>query len=57
VLHSITYAPDKERLLLEIKKNDSDVVLIDMNLFAEIDGIQTTQKIRSQFDIPVLYKR
>jgi CheY-like chemotaxis protein len=48
--------PDKERLLSEIKKNEPDVVLIDMNLYAKIDGIETTQKIRSQFDIPVLYK-
>ncbi len=47
---------DKEKLSGEIKKNKPDVVLIDMNLYARIDGIETTQKIRSQFDIPVLYK-
>lgn len=51
-----TYASDKEMLLSEIKQNKPDVVLIDMNLYAKIDGIETTQKIRSQFDIPVLYK-
>ena len=46
----------KERLLSEIKRNKPDVVLIDMNLYAKIDGIETTQKIRSRFNIPVLYK-
>ena len=50
-----SYVPDKAMLLSEIKKNKPDVVLIDMNLYARIDGIETTQKIRSQFDIPVLY--
>ena len=51
-----TYASDKEMLLSEIKKNKPDVVLMDLNLYAAIDGIETTQKIRSQFDILVLYK-
>ena len=46
----------KEGLLLEIEKNKPDVVLIDMDLYAKIDGIETTQKIRLRFDIPVLYK-
>ena len=51
-----TFVSGKEGLLSEIKKNKPDVVLMDMNLYAKIDGIETTQKIRSQFDIPVLYK-
>ena len=51
-----TVVSGKRRLLSEIRKNKPDVVLIDMNLYAKIDGIETTQKIRSQFDIPVLYK-
>ena len=50
------YVPDKKLLLYEILRNRPDVVLMDLNLYAEIDGIETTQKIRSQFDIPVLYK-
>ena len=50
-----TFVSGKEGLLSEIEKNKPDVVLIDMNLYAKIDGIETTQKIRSQFDIPVLY--
>ena len=51
-----TYASDKKMLLSEIKKNKPDVVLIDLNLYAKTDGIETTRKIRSQFDIPVWYK-
>ena len=51
-----TFVSGKEGLLSEIKKNKPDVVLIDMDLYAKIDGIETTQKIRLQFDIPVLYR-
>ena len=51
-----TFVSGKEGLLSEIKKNKPDVVLMDLDLYAKIDGIETTQKIRSQFDIPVLYK-
>jgi len=50
-----TFVSDREGLLSEIKKNKPDVVLMGMNLYAEIDGIETTQKIRLEFDIPVLY--
>jgi DNA-binding response OmpR family regulator len=50
-----TYVPDKEGLLSEIKKNNPDVVLMDMNLYAEIDGVEISRKIRSQFDVPVMY--
>jgi CheY-like chemotaxis protein len=51
-----TFVPGKRGLLSEIKKNKPDVVLMDLNLYAGIDGIETTQKIRLQFGIPVLYK-
>ena len=51
-----SYVPDKKRLLYEIKKNKPDVVLIDSNLYAQIDGIKTTRTIRHQFNIPVIYK-
>ena len=50
-----TYVPDKEGVLSEIKKNNPDVVLMDLNLYAEIDGIETTRTIRSQYNIPVMY--
>jgi CheY-like chemotaxis protein len=40
-----TLVSGKRGLLSEIKKNKPDVVLMDMNLYAKIDGIETTQKI------------
>ena len=51
-----SYVPDKKWLLYEIKRNQPDVVLIDPNLYAQIDGINTTRTIRRQFNIPVIYK-
>ena len=52
-----SYVPDKERLLYAIQRNRPDVVLIDPDLYAEIDGIKTARTIRYRFNIPVLYER
>jgi len=51
-----TYVPCKERLLSEIEKNQPDVVVIDPDLYARIDGIETTSRIRQKFKIPIMYK-
>jgi CheY-like chemotaxis protein len=45
----------KEKLFVEIEKIKPDIVLMDMNLYAKIDGIETSRKIRNQFDVPVIY--
>ncbi len=45
----------KEQILSEIERNCPDVVLLDPDLYNKIDVIETAQKIRSQFDIPVTY--
>ena len=45
------------RLFLEIKKTNPDVVVMDLDLYAKINGIETSRKIRSQFDVPVMYVR
>jgi DNA-binding NarL/FixJ family response regulator len=50
-----SYVP-KERLFSEIEKINPDVVVIDLKLYARIDGIDTTEKIRDRFDIPVWYE-
>ena len=42
-------------LLSEIEKNNPDVVVLDLDLYIKIDGIETSRKIRNQFDIPVWY--
>ena len=41
----------------EIEKNNPDVVVMDLDMYAKIDGIKTSQKIRTKFDIPVMYIR
>ncbi|MFC1488828.1 hypothetical protein ACFL6B_03170, partial [Thermodesulfobacteriota bacterium] len=40
-----SFVPDKEELLSQIMINMPDVVLFDLNLYAKIDGIKTTQTI------------
>ena len=43
------------KLFLEIEKTHPDIVVIDLNLYAKIDGIETSRMIRSRFDVPVMY--
>jgi DNA-binding response OmpR family regulator len=44
-----------DRLFIEIERNNPDVVVIDLGLYARIDKIETSRRIRSQFDVPVMY--
>ena len=41
--------------IIFIEKNTPDVVVMDLDLYAKIDGIETSRRKRSQFDIPVMY--
>jgi len=50
-----SYVSSPEKLLLEIGKVKPDVVMMDLYLYAKIDGIKTSQMIRSRFDVPVMY--
>ena len=50
-----SYVSDKEGIISELEKNMPDVVVIDLGLYVRIDGIETSRKIRNQFDIPVMY--
>ena len=43
------------KLFSEIEKTNPDVVVMDLDLHARIDGIETSRLIRSQFDVPVIY--
>jgi len=45
----------KEDLLLEIEKKKPDVVVMDLDLYERMDGIETSWKIRNRFNIPVMY--
>ena len=44
-----------EELFLEIERNKPDVVVMDLDLYAKIDGIETSRIIRNQFHVPVMY--
>jgi DNA-binding response OmpR family regulator len=50
-----SYVSSEENLFLEIEKVKPDVVVLDLDLYAKIDGIETSRKIRSRFDVPVMY--
>lgn len=50
-----SYVSNKERLLSEIERNNPDVIVMDLDLYARIDGIETSKKIRTQFGVPVVY--
>ena len=53
-IDSYTYATG-QGLLLEIKKHNPNVVFLDLNLYAKVDGIRTSKIIRCQYSIPVMY--
>ena len=50
-----SYVSSTEKLLAEIGKVKPDVVVMDLDLYAKFDGIETSQVIRSRFDVPVMY--
>ena len=41
-----SYVSSTEKLLLEIEKMKPDVVVMDLDLYAKIDGIETSRMIR-----------
>jgi len=50
-----SYVSTREKLLSEIEKVKPDVVVVDLNLYARIDGIQISRVIRSRFNVSVMY--
>ena len=44
-----------EEAINRVKENNTDLVLMDILLKGEIDGIEAADQIHSQFDIPVVY--
>ncbi len=47
--------PRGEEALNNIKQNQPDILLMDISLKGEIDGIETVQIMQNDFDIPVIY--
>jgi len=50
-----SYIYTKEKLLSEIERNRPDVVVMDLDLYAKMDGIETSKIIRNQFGVQVMY--
>jgi hypothetical protein len=51
-----SYVSSKERLLSEIERNRSGVIIMHLNRYGRIDGIETSRQIRSRFGVPVCWR-
>lgn len=47
--------PRGEEALLHIKQNQPDIVLMDIQLKGELNGIETVQLMQQDYDIPIIY--
>lgn len=52
----VSYVSNKEMLISEIEKIDPDVVVIDLDLYDQIDGIEIMDTIWDLFDVDVWYE-
>ncbi|MBZ5609305.1 MAG: response regulator [Acidobacteriia bacterium] len=48
-------ADSSERALEVIRKTSPDLVLMDIRIKGDVDGIETADQVREQLDIPVVY--
>lgn len=54
--HEIIGIADSGEMALQILEEESaEIVMMDINLSGELDGIKTTEIINEKFDIPVVY--
>lgn len=53
--HIIGIADTGEKALELLDEHGADIVMMDINLAGELDGIKTTEIINEKFDIPVVY--
>ena len=44
-----------EEALKNIEKEKPDIILMDINLEGELDGIKTAQQIKNKLNIPIIY--
>ncbi len=47
-----SYVPSKEKLFSEIDKIKPDVIMMDLDLYERMDGIETSC---NRFNVPVVY--
>ena len=48
-------APSGAKALAEIERTRPDVILMDINIEGDIDGIETTSRIPTEYHTPVIY--
>lgn len=53
--HIVAIAETGETALDILEENFVDIVMMDINLAGELDGIKTTEIINEKYDIPVVY--
>jgi CheY-like chemotaxis protein len=44
-----------EEAIKSVDKEQPDVILMDMRLAGEMDGLQTAHQIRARFEIPIIF--
>jgi DNA-binding LytR/AlgR family response regulator len=47
--------PRGEQAIQHVKENKPDIILLDINLKGEIDGIETARRVQQFADIPIIY--
>lgn len=47
--------PRAEEVLPKIRQNIPDIILIDINLKGDLDGIEVVELIQKEFEIPIIY--
>ena len=47
--------PRGEQAIQQVKENKPDIILLDINLKGEIDGIETARQVQLFADIPIIY--
>ncbi|HEY9205398.1 MAG TPA: ATP-binding protein [Candidatus Methanoperedens sp.] len=51
----VSIASSSDKAIKELEKNAADLVIMDIVIRGEMDGIETARIIRSRFNIPVVY--
>jgi len=56
VVYSVSgIAQSGEEVLRHLVKEKPDLLIMDINLKGNLNGIETAEKIKSEFDIPVIF--
>ncbi len=53
--HEILHVTTGEDAIISAKQNSPDIILMDIRLAGEIDGIDAAEAIKAESDIPVIY--